>query len=67
MFCIGDPIRGRVAHGQASQGADNRAAARRLWDAAQLNHLEEQAAEEAAALLSHEDPFVRGLAEWVWL
>lgn len=46
------------------QAADERAAARRLWDAAHQNQLDGQAAEEAAALLSHDDPFLRGLAEW---
>ena len=50
--------------GTVSHGADDRAAARRLWDAAHQNSLDDQAAGEAAGLLRREDPFVRGLAEW---
>lgn len=50
--------------GDAIAQQDARVLARRLLDLAQQNQLDDAAAVQAAELLAHGDPFVRGMAEW---
>lgn len=57
---------GPAAEASATRSSTRRAiaAAELLWHLAQVDKLGDAEAERAAALLDHDDPMVRGLADW---